>query len=107
MKIGSGLLFMCLIFPVWLCGQQLRNIRGNIIDGISKKPLVGALVKVKGTNRSISSVELGRFEIKAATGESLEISFIGYHGKTVVIGNSSTYNVSLEPLEQIWMKWLW
>ncbi|MVZ62527.1 SusC/RagA family TonB-linked outer membrane protein [Sphingobacterium humi] len=100
MKIGSGLLFMCLIFPVWLCGQQLRNIRGNIIDGISKKPLVGALVKVKGTNRSISSVELGRFEIKAATGESLEISFIGYHGKTVVIGNSSTYNVSLEPLEQ-------
>ena len=57
--------------------QQTSNISGVIVDE-SGEPLIGATVKVKDSNIIVSTDIDGRFNIKAAKGQKLLVSYIGY-----------------------------
>lgn len=63
--------------------QQTAKIKGKIIDAKTGEPIIGANVIVKGTtNGSITNFD-GEYELDAAVGSNLVISFIGY--KTVEV----------------------
>ena len=71
-----------------------RIIKGAVKDA-KGQGLPGAAVKVKGTTRGVLTDQDGNFSLDADAGEILEITFIGYIGKEVVVTNQSTLNIQL------------
>jgi TonB-linked SusC/RagA family outer membrane protein len=74
---------------------QARRITGQIISKADNQPLQGATVVVKGTNKSTSTNQEGKFAIDAATNDVLVISFVGYNSQEIKVGTSNTLNLGL------------
>lgn len=91
----SGILTLLLAFVVQLTFAQEKTISGTVSDN-SGLPLPGATVLVKGTKSGTSTDFDGKYSIKANTGATLAISFVGYATKEVKVGASSTVNINLE-----------
>jgi len=90
----SGMLTLLLAFVVQLTFAQEKTISGVVSDG-SGLPLPGATVLVKGTSSGTSTDFDGKYSIKATPGGTLVFSFVGYTTKEVVIGTSSSVNVTM------------
>ncbi|MCR9063487.1 MAG: TonB-dependent receptor [Cytophagales bacterium] len=76
-------------------GLQAQSlITGKIIDQDSED-LVGVSVIVKGTTRGVNSDIDGKYSIQASPGEELIFSFIGYTSESVIVGNQTIINVTL------------
>lgn len=78
---------------------QLENkeklIRGKITDDRGEA-VIGANIVEKGTtNGTITDID-GKFSLRVATGASLAITYIGYSGQTVKVGNQSEITVVLK-----------
>jgi TonB-linked SusC/RagA family outer membrane protein len=91
----SGILTLLLAFVVQLTFAQEKTITGTISDN-NGMPLPGATILIKGTTSGTSSDFDGNYSIKANQGATLVISFIGYVKQEVVVGASSTINISLK-----------
>lgn len=93
--------FLCmvlfLVFSGGLLAQaQEANISGIIKDEIGE-PLPGATVIVKGTQRGTITDVDGGFNLEAAPGDILVISFIGYTDKEVtVLSGQTIYEISID-----------
>ena len=76
--------------------KRNRDITGRVTDSTGK-PLQGASVQVRGSQRGTSTNEDGVFELKNVEENAvLVISMTGYRQKTVRIGQSSVISISLE-----------
>lgn len=74
--------------------QQTKNITGKVVDGIGE-PVIGANVVVKGTtNGTITDLD-GNFSIEADSKSVLNVSYIGYLSKEVLVGNQNVLNIVL------------
>jgi TonB-linked SusC/RagA family outer membrane protein len=73
-----------------------QQITGTVSDE-NGVPLPGATVIVQGTSNGVSTDFDGNYSISASQGDTLVFSFVGYSSQSVVVGSSSTVNVSLEP----------
>lgn len=80
---------------VFVQAQQL-TISGNIVDE-KQLPLIGAVVRIKGTSKATSTDTEGKFIIQAAPTDSISIGFIGYKTITQLVGNISILNIKLQP----------
>lgn len=56
---------------------EASTVTGVVVDS-EGEPLIGATVLVKGTNTGAATDIEGRFSIKAAPGQELQISYVGY-----------------------------
>jgi uncharacterized protein YfaS (alpha-2-macroglobulin family) len=75
-----------------------KPINAKIISGIifaEARPLPGATITIKGTQRSAVTDLEGYYEIEAAMGEVLSFAYIGFEGKKIIV-NSNIINVQLE-----------
>ncbi|MDE3236333.1 MAG: SusC/RagA family TonB-linked outer membrane protein [Bacteroidota bacterium] len=81
MKVVVLLLF---IFLVPAYGQS-QTVSGTVMDGDKQAPLVGATVKIKGTNTATQTNEKGGFTIKATKGQTLTISHIGFETQNIEV----------------------
>lgn len=77
--------------------SQRPGPAGRVSGIVSDKtgPLPGVNIVVKGTSRGTQTDFDGRYTITAARGEVLVVSFVGYEGKEIQLGNARTYNVEL------------
>jgi iron complex outermembrane receptor protein len=85
-----------LIFMVLLLGAfsfASAQISGTVVDE-NGEPLAGASLVKKGTTTGTTTDFDGNFEIDANIGETLEVSYIGYASKEVVI-NAAVMNITL------------
>ncbi|MBV7533731.1 SusC/RagA family TonB-linked outer membrane protein [Chitinophaga sp. sic0106] len=74
--------------------DSTRQVTGRIADD-KGSPLIGASIKLKGTNTGTTTDENGRFSISLKERNGfLEISFIGYESKTVAV-SATDKNLSL------------
>jgi TonB-linked SusC/RagA family outer membrane protein len=78
---------------------QQRQISGTIIDGMDNTPMIGAVVKVKGTSIAASTDVNGKFRL---TGDFkgtdvLAVSFIGYVVYETPVGDQSQFSITLKP----------
>lgn len=73
-----------------------QSISGTVTDdnGVA---LPGATVLVQGTTNGVSTDFDGAFTISASSDDTLVVSFIGYASQSILVGSSSTINVSLSP----------
>lgn len=75
---------------------EAATIVGTIVDS-DGEPLIGATVLVKGTSTGTATDIEGNFSIKAAPGQELQISYIGYQAVTIKVaaGRNNLGNIVL------------
>lgn len=90
-------LFM-LLAPLSTWAQQ-KTIVGKITDE-SGNPLSGVSILIKNTKTGTSTGLDGTFQISAAEGQKLVISYVGYQLSELTVGQSSSYAVSMKSASQ-------
>ncbi|MDH6308908.1 TonB-linked SusC/RagA family outer membrane protein [Dysgonomonas sp. PF1-14] len=86
---------LAFIMSVGLYAQQL-TIKGKIVDE-TDSPLIGATVSVVGKTVGVSADTNGEFSIKAARGETLQFSYLGYVSQSLKITNQNSLVIRMEP----------
>lgn len=74
--------------------QQSKKVTGRVND--SQGPLIGATVMVKGTSNGVVTDIDGNFNLNAAPGSTLVISYVGYVTQEITVGNQSFISVNLK-----------
>lgn len=75
--------------------QKTQEIRGIVLDGNTREPIIGATVIVKGTTTGVTTNVDGEFALKAKSGDILSFAFLGYETKDMKVSNLRTYTVEL------------
>lgn len=93
-----GIVILSLIFlcPSQLKAQNQREIKGTVLDNLTRTSLPGVSVMVKGTNKGVSTGLNGEFVISVKEGDVLIVSFISYEKQEVVVGSQNTLNILLK-----------
>lgn len=74
---------------------QQSTVTGKVTDE-KANPLVGATVKISGSNTAVTTNAEGDFSITASKGQTLEISYVGKTDEKVVVGSNPVINVMLK-----------
>ncbi len=84
--------------------KRNKTIRGIVRDQ-NGESVIGANVVLKGTTEGVITDITGEFQIKAAKGDVLIFSYIGYKSQEITIGKDNIINVTLkedtETLEEV------
>lgn len=101
MKKTVALIFiLCLIVQVAIA--QKRLISGVVREKSTNELLPGVSVLEKGTKNGTITNADGKFELSVNEGATLVVSYIGMKPQELKVGNSSTYNITLETsLEEV------
>ncbi|MBQ9355772.1 MAG: TonB-dependent receptor [Prevotella sp.] len=86
-------LFLLCLLPLGMLAQG--TVRGTVIDAAGE-PIIGASVKVLGTNGGGVTDVNGQFNVQAARDAQLEISYVGYITQRVSVGGRQNINVTLQ-----------
>ena len=89
---------------------EVKEIRGEVVDSRTGKPLVLATVSLRNTNISTVTNSEGEFLLKVPAGTTdglVNFSFLGYTDKTIVLGllkpakNTIKLDISVTELAQV------
>ena len=83
--------------PVQPVGAQDTRIRGTVIAGDDNQPIIGATVRIKGTNVATVTNTHGEFTLTVRAGNTLEASFIGYQSNAINVSDNFRGVISLQP----------
>lgn len=78
-----------------LVKRSMKKITGTITDE-HDEPLIGATIKVRGTNLGTVSDIDGNYELEVPQGAELEVSYVGFEVQTIHIGAESNYNIIIQ-----------
>src|SRR5690606_24649405 len=94
-SIWTLFLFCCYVGLA--TAQNSRTVTGTVIEASTDEPIPGASVREKGTtNGTITGLD-GEFSLQLTSENPvLVITFIGYATQEITVGNSNSFNVSLE-----------
>jgi TonB-linked SusC/RagA family outer membrane protein len=84
---------LLLLFGGLLFAQ--KSVSGTVTDDAGV-PLPGATIVVVETNSGVATDFDGNYTISAEEGQTLAISFVGYTTQEIKVGDSSTYDVTLD-----------
>jgi TonB-linked SusC/RagA family outer membrane protein len=96
--IATAMLFLHLLFSQDSSAQQV-NLSGKVLDA-SGKPVAGASVTIRGSNKGTTSNSNGEFSLPVPKGATLVISGVGYTSKTIVINEETNISVSLDATDR-------
>ena len=88
------ILILCTLSSLVVTAQT--RITGKVIGSDDKQPVIGATVKIKGTNVGVVTDVNGAFVLNAKTGDVLVISYIGYQAKSVSVTGESLGTIVLD-----------
>jgi TonB-linked SusC/RagA family outer membrane protein len=91
----KAVVLLLLIFSLPSYGQS-QTVSGTVLDADKKTPVSGATVKVVGTNIVTQTNDKGAFTIKASSGQTLDISYVGSESQRVTVGSNTNLSVSLK-----------
>lgn len=84
----------CLFLSLGMALAQTR-VTGTVVSAEDGEPVIGASIKVLGTNTGTVTDADGNFQLNVAKGAELEISYIGMETKRVAV-KGNTLNIRLE-----------
>ena len=94
-NLQKPLALLCLLCLLPM-GAMAQSIVKGIVNDEAGDPIIGATVKVVGTNEvTITNVD-GNFEIKAASNARLNVAYIGYETQTVAVAGKSFVTVVMK-----------
>ncbi|HEX6892087.1 MAG TPA: carboxypeptidase-like regulatory domain-containing protein, partial [Chryseolinea sp.] len=91
----KALLFTLCVMLAWYANAQSRTVTGTVTDGTDGAALPGVSVLIKGTNRGTATDASGRFSIQAEPTDVLSLSFIGFEGQEITVGNQTDFTISM------------
>ena len=71
-------LFIFFLIVSGVTGVRAQTLKGNVVDGMTGKPLYLATVINMATQEATSTDELGRFSITAKGGTTISFRYVGY-----------------------------
>ncbi len=78
-----------------------NHVSGKVIDAVTKEPLEGVSVLIKGTNKGVVTGADGRFTIATASlKDVLKYSYVGYETTEIKLSKLSTKNEVVLQLKQ-------
>jgi TonB-linked SusC/RagA family outer membrane protein len=87
--------FLMLLFSLFISAYSIaQTVKGTVYSNVSK-PVVGATVQVKGTNRATTTDNAGEFQIAASGNDVLVISSVGFITQEIALNNRSSISVDL------------
>ena len=86
-------LFLLCLLPLGAMAQS--TVRGTVNDEAGE-PIIGATVKVQGTQKGAITDFNGNFSLEAASNATLEISYVGYITQKVRVGGKSDITVVMK-----------
>lgn len=90
-------LFSFLVIPAYHAWAQQQTVSGTITDAVSKQPLAGVSIFIKGSNKEIISDADGKYTLPGTAKEYvLFVSLLGYQNQDVKI-SAANANISLQP----------
>ena len=89
------LLLCCIVSSLVVTAQTKHS--GKVIGGDDKQPVVGASVRIKGTNTGAVTDVNGEFTLSLSPGNVLVVSYLTYKTKEVTIQGDQYLTISLEP----------
>lgn len=89
------LLLCCMISSLVVTAQTKHS--GKVIGGDDKQPVVGASVRIKGTNLGTVTDVNGEFTLTLSTGNVLVISYLTYQTKEVTVQGDQYLTITLTP----------
>jgi TonB-linked SusC/RagA family outer membrane protein len=92
-----AVLFLLCMIPL---GMSAQTVKGTVSDEAGE-PIIGATVKVQGTNDATVTDFNGNFSIKASSNATLNISYVGYLSQNVKVAGKSNISVSLKEDTQL------
>ncbi|HVW16241.1 MAG TPA: TonB-dependent receptor [Mucilaginibacter sp.] len=88
------ILILCTLSSLVVTAQT--RITGKVIGSDDKQPIIGATIKIKGTNVGVVTDVNGNFTLSGKTGYVLTISYIGYQTKQVTVTSSDLGTITLD-----------
>jgi len=90
--------FLFLLVISFNAFSQTGSVIGTVVDSVSKAPIPGTVVFIKGTEMAVTTDAFGRFSFNnIKTGHyELQISFIGYQLQTIPVDIMENKTVSLD-----------
>ena len=89
----SFLILSILCFSA-ICAQA-QKVSGVVKD-VAGDPIIGATVKVQGTNEAAITDFDGKFSVNAASNATLNVSYVGFVTQQVKVGGKSNITITLE-----------
>ncbi len=86
-------LFLLCLFPM---GALAQNVVKGTVNDEAGEPVIGATVKVQGTQQGSITDFDGKFSIEAGSNATLEISYVGYVTQKVKVAGKSDFTVVLK-----------
>ncbi|MDN5286641.1 MAG: TonB-dependent receptor [Mucilaginibacter sp.] len=93
-KTATITLFLSLLFCLNSMAQD-KMVTGKLIDAKTHETIIGATIKIKGTQTGTVTDATGTFKLKALPGAILQISYIGYVSKEVVVDFDKPITITL------------
>lgn len=95
-RFRQPILFLLCLFSLQAWAQE-REISGSVLDA-EALPLPGVNVIVKGTQKGTVTDFDGNFSMKInANDKVLVFSSIGFETQEIVLGNKTTFNITMKP----------
>lgn len=88
------LLFLLCLFPLGISAQSI--VKGIVSDE-SGEPVIGATIRVLGTNDGTVTDLDGNFQVSAKSNAQLSVSYIGYVTQKVNVGGQKSLTIILKP----------
>ena len=85
-------LFLLCLFPLGALAQSI--IKGTVKDQAGE-PVIGATVKVQGSQKGAITDFNGNFNIEASSNATLTISYVGYVTQTVKVAGKNNLEISM------------
>lgn len=76
--------------------STLKIISGQVLAGANGSPVPGAMVTIAGKNTSTLTDANGRFSVRAANKDELNIAYIGYQGQKLKVKGNDSLKVTLK-----------
>ncbi|WP_353169889.1 SusC/RagA family TonB-linked outer membrane protein [Flavobacterium sp.] len=86
-------------FTMQFSFAQQKTVTGTVTSDGAKLP--GATVSISGTKQGTQTDENGKFSIKAAQGDVLEVSFLNKETKTVTVGAGNVIDITLASTSEV------
>lgn len=92
----SAMVFLLTMLTCYTVFAQSRQISGKVTstDGSS---VIGASVKVKGTQVGVTTDINGTFKLSVPAGATLVVSYLGYDTQEVSAASGTVFNIKLSP----------
>ena len=86
-------LFLLCLFPLGAMAQSI--VKGTVNDEAGE-PIIGATVKVQGTQKGSITDFNGNFSVEAASNATLEVSYVGYLSQKVKVAGQSNITIVMK-----------